>query len=323
MFRNILALLLSVSIAGLLLGGMFWRVWDDLIEALRYIEPVYLIPAVLICLLAWICRGWRYRAILSRLSVLIPVFYSTACIFLSQTVNLVVPARLGDLIRIVLIRHEYQATISQGVSSIVVERIFDIITVAMLGLISVLFVLSMPDWMIPLLVVPLVLGGLFFLFLVFIGRFTTENRYLGMILRMLEEIRSASLTPVSAAVLFLSSVGIWLLDTIICCAVGDMFGQAIPFAVVLLAVVAGNLVKAVPVTPGGIGTYEVTLAVIFEVSGVAPAVATLIAVMDHLIKNLITLVGGAISIPYFGNWVIPEIMASIRRRMNDEETGHP
>ena len=60
-----------------------------------------------------------------------------------------------------------------------------------------------------------------------------------------------------------------------------------------------------------------SLAVIFELSGVAPATATLIAVMDHLIKNLITLIGGGASILYFGNWVIPEMMESIKRRFSD------
>jgi hypothetical protein len=100
-----------------------------------------------------------------------------------------------------------------------------------------------------------------------------------------------------------------------------MFNQQMPFAIVLLAIVAGNLVKAVPLTPGGVGTYEVSLAVIFELSGVAPVTATLIAVVDHLIKNIITLIGGAISILYFGNWVIPEMLASIKRRFNDGSEG--
>ena len=88
--------------------------------------------------------------------------------------------------------------------------------------------------------------------------------------------------------------------------------------VVLLAVVAGNLVKAVPLTPGGIGTYEFALAVIFELAGTAPAVSTLIAVIDHLIKNGITLAGGVISVFYLGDWVIPELSASIRKRLKED-----
>jgi hypothetical protein len=97
-----------------------------------------------------------------------------------------------------------------------------------------------------------------------------------------------------------------------------MFGQDIPFQVTLLAVVAGNLVKAVPLTPGGVGTYEFALAIIFELAGTAPAISTLIAVIDHLVKNGITLIGGAVSIMYLGDWVIPELIDSIRKRFKDE-----
>jgi hypothetical protein len=98
-----------------------------------------------------------------------------------------------------------------------------------------------------------------------------------------------------------------------------MFGQQIPFAIVVLAIVIGNLVKAVPLTPGGMGTYELSLAITFGLVGVAPAVATLIAVIDHLIKNLVTLVGGIASIYYFGDWVIPSIKNAFNTKFSGED----
>ena len=318
MYRKIGALLLSGLLAFGILAAMLWRVWGDLTATLQYLHPLYLIPAVFICILAWLLRGWRYKVILARLTVIVPVLFSTGCIFLSQTVNLIVPARLGDLIRIILVRHEYDSTVSQGLSSIVVERVFDILTVALLGLIAIFFVLEVPDWLLSLIVVPLVLGVVFFVLLVFMGRFSSGNMYIGYLLTMLNEVKAASLTPTTAVLLFVSSITIWIMDTVICLAVSGMFNQEMPLAVVLLGVVAGNLVKAVPLTPGGMGTYEVTLAIIFELSGVVPATATLIAVVDHLIKNLITLLGGAVSILYFGNWVVPEMIASIKHRLTND-----
>lgn len=321
MYRKIGALILSLLLAIGIIAGMLWRVWGDLTLALQYLHPLYLIPALIICVIAWISRGWRYKVILGRLTILVPTIFATACICLSQTVNLIVPARLGDLIRIILVRHDYNSTVSQGLSSIVVERVFDIITVAILGLISAFFILNVPEWMLSLIAIPLILGGLFFVILILMGRVSSENKYFCHVLNLLAEVRSASLTPITAVILLVSSVGIWILDTVICLFVAWMFNQPIPFAIVLLAVVAGNLVKAVPLTPGGVGTYEVSLAVIFEISGTSPATATLIAVIDHLIKNLITFIGGAASILYFGNWVIPAMIESIKRRFSDNSEG--
>jgi uncharacterized membrane protein YbhN (UPF0104 family) len=34
-----------------------------------------------------------------------------------------------------------------------------------------------------------------------------------------------------------------------------MFEENVPFTIIILAIVIGNLVKAIPLTPGGLGTY--------------------------------------------------------------------
>jgi len=93
-----------------------------------------------------------------------------------------------------------------------------------------------------------------------------------------------------------------------------------PFAVVILAIVIGNLVKAVPLTPGGVGTYEVAVALTFGLAGMAAATATLIAVIDHLIKNLVTLVGGVGSIYYFGDWSVELLKKAFKREIEMEDT---
>jgi uncharacterized protein (TIRG00374 family) len=95
-----------------------------------------------------------------------------------------------------------------------------------------------------------------------------------------------------------------------------MFQQQIPFAIIVLAIVIGDLVKAIPLTPGGVGTYEISLAITFGLAGVDPAVATLIAIVDHLIKNLVTLAGGIVSIYYFGDWVMPSIRSVLDSKLD-------
>ncbi len=315
MYRKISAIVIPTIIAFGIIAYMLIRVWDDLLEALLHVVPVYLAIGVGICLAAWWLRGWRYRFILHGLSYKISLTVSTACIFVSQTANLVVPARLGDFVRVFILRHEYNTTYSEGVSSIVVERVFDIVTVAILGAIALIFVLDVPPVYYTIVIVPLIAGVIFFLMLFFLGRFSAENKYLRILLTMLHEIKRASLSLRSIIVLGFSSIIIWLLDILVCVSVIMMFGQQIPFAVVVLAVVVGNLVKAVPITPGGIGTYEISLAIIFGLVGVSPAISTLIAVIDHLIKNLVTLAGGIVSIYFFGDWVIPSIKSALDAKL--------
>jgi uncharacterized membrane protein YbhN (UPF0104 family) len=316
MYRKISAIVIPTLIAAGILGYMLYSIRDDLVTAFQHMIPLYFVVAVAICLCAWWLRGWRYHSILKSLNYNVGVVVSTACIFVSQTVNLIVPARLGDFVRVFILKHEFNTTYSEGVSSLVVERVFDIFTVALLGALSLLFVLNAPAWFTTLIIVPLAAGILFFTFLLFIGKFSSENKVIAIILNMLHEIKRASLTIRSITVLGTSSIIIWLLDIFVCYAVVCMFGQQIPFTIIVLAVVIGNLVKAVPLTPGGMGAYEAVLAATFGLAGgVSATSAILIPIIDHLIKNLVTLAGGVVSIYYFGDWVVPSIKTALDSKL--------
>lgn len=323
MYRKVSAIVIPTLLAVGIIAWMLINVWSQFIEAVQHMIPAYLAGAVIICLIAWILRGWRYRSILKSLGYTVSVLVSTACIFVSQTVNLIVLARIGDLVRVFILKHEYKTTYSEGISSLVVERVFDIFTVALLGAASVLFVLNVPSWFYLVIVLPLAAGVVFFGFLLCIGRFSTQNTYIGIILTMLHEIRRASLSVQSILLLGGSSIVIWLLDILVCFAVILMFGQTIDFAVVVLAIVIGNLVKAVPFTPGGIGAYEAVVAATLALGGVPLDIAAIIAITDHLIKNLVTLIGGIVSVYYFGDWVIPSIREAMNQKLGGGTPSEP
>jgi glycosyltransferase AglD len=316
MYRKISAIVIPTIIAVGIIAYMLYSVRDTILIAFQHITPGYLLIGVLICLCAWWLRGWRYHMILQSLNYRVPVLVATACVFVSQTVNIIVPARLGDFVRVFILKHEYNTTYSEGVSSLVVERVFDIITVALLGAVSLLFVLNAPPWIYTIIILPLVAGVIFFGILICFGKYSSNNRYIQIVLTMLHEIKRASLSVRSIIALGSSSIIIWLLDILVCVAVIMMFQQQIPFAVVTLAIVIGNLVKAVPITPGGIGTYEPALTATFLLFGVPLDIAVLIPIIDHLIKNLVTIVGGIISIYFFGDWVIPSIKSAMNTKLD-------
>ncbi|WP_292363990.1 MULTISPECIES: lysylphosphatidylglycerol synthase transmembrane domain-containing protein [unclassified Methanoculleus] len=323
MWKKVSAVVIPTLIAVGIVAYMLYRVWDDLLLTLEHAVIPFLFAAVGICVVAWILRGYRYQFILQGLDVKKSLWFSTACIFISQTANLIVPARLGDFVRMLILKHEDDATYSQGFSSLVIERVFDILMIAVLGAFAlpfVLAVLDVPDWFITVILVPLAAGGIFFAVLLWSGRMESENRIVAAIQRMLDEVKRASINPRALAVLSGSSLLIWLVDVLVCYAVVLMFQESVPFGIVVLAIVIGNLVKAVPITPGGVGTYEIALALTFGLAGTPAVTATLIAVIDHLIKNLVTLIGGVGSIYYFGDWSMDLLKKAFSREIEKEET---
>lgn len=323
MWKKVSAVVIPTLIAVGIVVYMLYRVWDDLLLTLEHAVIPFLFAAVGICVVAWVLRGYRYRFILQGLDVRKSLWFSTACIFISQTANLIVPARLGDLVRMLILKHDDDATYSQGFSSLVVERVFDILMIAVLGAVAlpfVLAVLDVPDWFITVIIVPLAAGVVFFAVLLWSGRMKSENRIVVAVQRMLDEVKRASLNPRALGVLSGSSLLIWLVDVLVCYAVVLMFQVSLPFGIVVLAIVIGNLVKAVPITPGGVGTYELALALTFGLAGTPAVTATLIAVIDHLIKNLVTLVGGVGSIYYFGDWSMDLLKRAFNREIKTEDT---
>jgi len=67
-------------------------------------------------------------------------------------------------------------------------------------------------------------------------------------------------------------------------------------AVCFFAVSVGNLAKVLPLSPGGVGLYEGAFTLL--VVGLTPlgwSVALGAAILDHAVKNIVTLVGGVAS----------------------------
>lgn len=309
MWKKVCAVAIPVIIALGILAGMLISVREDISTAISSVIPSWpllAVAAAAICICAWFLRGLRYKLILKRLDTDVSVPFSTACIYVSQTANIIVPARLGDFVRMFILKHEKETPYTAGFTSFAAERVYDIIIIAVLGLISLPFLIPLipPEysWFSYLIYGVLIAGFAGIAFLVIIRNAQTKNKILTKVLEIFAQFRTVSSSLAAFITLTISSAVIWILDIIICYLVALMFGCSVNFLLVLLAVVIGNLIKAVPITPGGIGTYELALAVILGIGGIPAASATLIAVIDHLIKNLVTIFGGIISLIVFGEW---------------------
>ena len=90
----------------------------------------------------------------------------------------------------------------------------------------------------------------------------------------------------------LLSVMIWLFDGLTCYSVSVAVGAKISIFAVLLAVSFANVGKSAPATPGAVGIYEGLLSAVMVFFGVPFDIAIAIAILDHAIKNIFTLLLG-------------------------------
>lgn len=321
---TVATLAVLVGGGGVLLG-MIER--DILVSTVREADLGLLLAAVAIYTASWPMRGRRYADILRTMDHRSGLWELTGIVFASQTANLIVPARGGDGLRAYLINRRLEVPYSRGVASLAVERVADLVALAVLAGLAVTW-LSLGrggDAVAAAIGSTVAVGfglGLAALVLAMaVVGVASRDRTVGAGLRDRvaggrlatviagavrcgAAIRQVAATPRALGVIGIASVAIWGLDVVTAILVmGAVFDGGLGgpgglhiVAAGALAVSAGNLAKTLPLTQGGIGLYEgAFVGVIVGLAPVATGPAIVAAIIDHAVKNAITVLGGGVA----------------------------
>ena len=280
---------------------------------------------------SWPLRGYRYRDILRELGFRERTGFLTGAIFISQTGNLVFPARMGDAVRAYVVKVRRGIPYPSGFASLAAERVFDLLTLA--GLAGVVLVGYAASGQFAEVVAAIAGGDAAGRVAVYVAMGVglaavgavvgivlsarsdanrvralveavsddTYGEYVAAVLeRFVGDVQRVGGDPAAFARVGASSVVIWVIDVLVAVLVLAAFGVGLApvtlLAVCFFAVSVGNLAKVLPLSPGGIGLYEGAFTVL--VIGLTPIsfpVAFGAAVLDHALKNVVTVVGGVAS----------------------------
>lgn len=303
---------------------------SEVLDRIAAADPRLVGLAAVVYALSWPLRGARYRDILAEVGYRESVGFLTGAVFVSQTGNLVFPARAGDAVRAYVVKTRRAVPYPTGFASLAVERVFDLLTIAGLaGTVLVAFALAGLD---PTsaaggdvarsgrtaLVVAAGVGVVAVLAVVAIVLSARSDRNLvrramravstdsyadwvaGIIEQFVGDVQRVAGDRGAFARVGASSVVIWSLDVVTALLVFAAFEPGLTtsrpvlvVAVGFFAVSVGNLAKVLPLSPGGVGLYEgaFTLLVV-GLTPVAAGTALGIAIVDHAVKNVVTLIGG-------------------------------
>jgi uncharacterized protein (TIRG00374 family) len=283
----------------------------DLKQVFTYLQRgnyLWLIPSVAVYFLAVLVRTWRWDYLLrplKRISIrrLFPV------VVIGYMGNNIFPFRIGELLRAYVLKRNEDVSISSSLATIVVERIFDGLTMLLFVFVALPTVPSLPDSLRYIVIVGgvLFLGALVvFLFLaakpVIAARLYTPlidhllpKRY-GVKLRGFIErfiLGLAALRDVRQVfMIFVTSVLIWLLETVKYWFVMHAFDMQLSFFTLMLMNGIVNLSTTLPAAPGYIGTFDAPGIAVLVAFNVARELATAYTLVLHAALWLpITLLG--------------------------------
>jgi glycosyltransferase 2 family protein len=279
-------------------------------NGLRRVDYWVLAPVVCLHGLSWVVRAIRWRVLLLPVCS-VPAGNLFRLVMIGAMISSIVPARAGEFWRAYALGSEAGVSRSTAFGTIVVERVLDGFTVALLAATAALFI--GPGGSVALLVVSaaVLFVGAFAALALFIrservrafsmrlGLSLTPRRYRAFVATQFELFNTGlstirtSRTLASALLLsFLAygvdAVGYWLL--------GSSFGFDVePFGY-LLVVAVGNLAVALPLSIAGIGPFEFFVQQSLTAMGVSSSVALAYALLLHALTLVFVSLAGLASL---------------------------
>ena len=316
---------LGLAVSLLFLGLLFLRVdVGETVESLGEANYLYLVPAVALYFLAVAFRTFRWRFLLSHLqSITVGRLYLVVVV--GYMANNLLPMRLGEVVRSYYLGQREGVSRSAGLATIVVERVFDGLTLLLFLAVALLALLMggllrdlTRDAGVPLY---LLILGTTVLFLLALGLLVAVAYRPEWPVRLMVRVAHrlpGNLGPgvVELTGLFVGglsplryprrmlallglSVPVWLMEAAMYYVIGFSFGLQDSFsslgmmAVAVLATTAtSNLATSVPSFPGGIGPFELFATATLVALGVSAPLATAYTVTLHVALLVpVTLVG--------------------------------
>ncbi len=295
------AAFLYFALRGLQLG----QVWFHIRRA-RY---WWLLPGVAIYFFGVWARTWRWHYMLRALKP-VPLRRLFPIVCIGYMGNNVYPARIGELLRAYVLKREEQISISASLATILVERIFDGVTMLLFVFIGLPLASNVPaDWRAFVVFFSLLFFGALGVFFVVAAsprraqavynwgidrlipaRFREPLRgFADRFLEGLYFLRSGR----DVGMIFVTSLVIWLAETGKYWFVMHAFDFQVSFFVLMLMNGVVNLFTTIPSAPGYIGTFDTPGIKILSAFGVDPDIAGAYTLVLHAALWLpITALGG-------------------------------
>ncbi|RZH68685.1 lysylphosphatidylglycerol synthase transmembrane domain-containing protein [Natrinema altunense] len=297
-------------------------------------DPFVIGAAVAVYVASWPLRGRRYGDVLAAMGYRGGTVVPTLAVFVSQTANLAIPARAGDAVRAYVMRTHRDVPYAAGFASLAVERVFDLATIAALAGLATGW-LTLGGGTGPLEIVSAAGGAR--TALVAAAAVSTATAGVGIVvvtsaradhglgawlltradgrpqlagaleagLRFAGDVQIVARQPKAIAAIGVGSLLVWVLDVLTAVLVLAALGSGLAIgpllAVGTLAVSVGNLAKVLPLSQGGVGLYEAAFtALVVGLTPIGASTALAAAIVDHALKNGVTLVGGGGAVASLG-----------------------
>ncbi|OUJ18460.1 putative flippase AglD2 [Methanonatronarchaeum thermophilum] len=294
--KKIALWILGVSI---LMGLTVWAGWQELLTALTQTTPQHLTLLLILQLTTTIMIAYQWKYIINKTSNYIDLWKTYLILQAGSFVEMVTPSSKlgGEAAKIYLLRHNTEMEYTDSTAVMLAQKYISLIPFLFITLFFT--IIGYIAYGLP----RTTFLGLGFLTIIVLtlAALTIWSRYwgeplretgeglIGKALSSLDFLRKASLesskilTKKDFTYLFTISTAIWILYPIKVWIVGYMLGYEVGIVAITVITYISYLTSLLPLTPGGIGTFEGTMAIFFNITGYTFTEGLAVALVTRLV----------------------------------------
>ncbi len=247
---------------------------------MKRMNPWDLVAGSLIFILSFLMRGLRWKLILKNTEHL-SLNLATANMFIGQFGNNILPWRMGDVWRTVMLRKLAKIPMVTGGVGLAVERLYDGIIIVAMGIFASSYYAVHSKMLKTLYTLIGVLAGVFLLLLLFLRIFGhKEGRFIQNLVRGAGSLKN----PKDFFLLLTFTFLIWSVEAASFYYFFHSAGFSLKPAQILLVLAILNLVLLLPAAPASLGTFEYAVVFASGLLSIPKAASLPIALVIHFLR---------------------------------------
>lgn len=333
-------LLLGIGLAIMAVFIYFIGV-DQIWESLKVTNLIFIGLAIVVQIIVYFLFNLRWKIINNTLDIDMGFFKLLPMLMVGLAVNNITPSGRGggEPVRAYLLSKSAEEPFESALATVVSDRALDAFPFLILSIFTVAYVLmyfNLSPIITGVLIAAVLMVLIFFILLIYasinkkfgdkVTRLISKiakNKFLVKLhkkdpevlekriilavdefqLSMQEMIRHNHILLYALPLSFI----IWGFEMLRVYLVFLAFGADVSILLIAVAFVLSSLIGMLPLLPGGLGTVDGLMILIFSSAGISPSVSAAVTVIERLISFWMTTIIGFIILPYYGSSVLEKI----------------
>ena len=285
---------------------------EKILIVFSIINPIYLFLSMFSIAPIILISNYQWQILLKKQKINVTYLYSLKNIFIGYFYGFISPGAYGAYIRILYLKNESKTSLQKCFSNVILFNTIDYISLLILGIFGSIILLNRsPDLLNFLITMIIILIIIIIILLIFMKKelskkiltkiltlkpiklFLDYNKINNSIELFYEDLPNLS----HLRILFILSIGGWLLQFFELFLISKLFSININFMYFIAIISIANIIASIPITLYGLGTREIALISLFSIFNIFPEKIVSLSLFWFLIIWLIpSIFGGIITI---------------------------